>query len=171
MMGQFTYSERIGVALELTAGQLGTSLGLASLVGVPGALAVTFLGSRYGRFVPIAAVALLQAASALWLIVATGFLDYLVIVCVFGAGWAIVLPYFQGICARLDPSGGVVVAGGFVTSLAGFAGPATAALLVMPGDYRRLLLVVAMGLILVVVLTYLATHRRVNGQNNPVVGR
>ena len=171
MMGQFAYSERIGVAMELTAAQLGVALGVASLAGVPAALFVSFLGSRYGQFKPIAAVALVQAACAIWLMHAEGFAAYLIIICVFGAGWAFVLPYFQGIAARLDPAGSVVVAGGFATSLAGFAGPAAAALLVMPDDYDRLLLVLAAGLLLVVVLAWLVTRSVLNGQNRLVVGR
>lgn len=158
MMGQFAYIERVGVAMALSGDQLGLALGLASLAGVPAALLVTFIGSRFGLFLPIASVALIQVLCAQWLIVAQGFAAYLVIACVFGSGWAFVLPYFQGIAARLDRGGSVVVAAGFATSTAGFVGPAMAAMLVQPGDYRLLLHVVAAGLLLVILLTRLATR-------------
>ena len=114
---------------------LGMVLGVASLVGIPGALAVTWLGDRYGYFLPIAGAATAQLAVMLWLLRAEGFTAYFVIACVYSIGWAFVLPYFQALCARIDPRGSVVVAGGFATGAAGFFGPAGAALLVRPGDY------------------------------------
>ncbi len=172
MMGQFAYVERVGVAMALSGDQLGLALGLASLAGVPAALLVTFIGSRFGLFLPIASVALIQALCAQWLIVAQGFAAYLVIACVFGSGWAFVLPYFQGIAARLDRGGSVVVAAGFATSTAGFVGPAMAAMLVQPGDYRLLLHVVAAGLLLVILLTRVSGDpSRSHGQTSGIVGR
>jgi predicted MFS family arabinose efflux permease len=158
-MGQFAYIERIGVHLGLTPEQLGVSLGVASLVGIPGALAVTALGDRFGYFLPIAGVASAQLVVMLWLLRADGFAAYFVIACVYSIGWAFVLPYFQALCARIDPRGSVVVAGGFATGMAGFLGPAGAALLVRPGDYSLMIAGICAVLVFVIVVTFVVTRR------------
>lgn len=158
-MAQFAYTERIALSKGLTAAQVGQALGLASLLGIPGAFAVTWLGSRFGYFRPIAVAAVIQMGMMTWLIHAQSFSEYLVIICVFSMGWAFVLPYFQAIEARIDPGGSVVLAGSFATGMAGFAGPAAAALVVRPGDYSLLLWGVVAGLGVVVLLTRFVTLR------------
>jgi hypothetical protein len=167
-MGQFAYIERIGVHLGLTAEQLGLSLGTASLVGIPGALAVTWLGDRYGYFLPIAGAASAQLGVMLWLLRAEGFAAYFVIACVYSIGWAFVLPYFQALCARIDPRGSVVVAGGFATGTAGFLGPAGAALLVRPGDYSLMIGGICAVLLFVIVVTFAVTRRLAMDKAAPV---
>lgn len=152
-MGQFAYIERIGVNLGFSPERLGFALGLASFIGIPGGMAVSVLSSRYGYIAPIVGAATLQIAVMLWLLRADSFSEYLLITCVFSFFWAFVLPYFQAICARLDPRGSVVVAGGFATGSAGFLGPAGAALLVRPGDYSWMILGVIAVLVLVIVMT------------------
>lgn len=167
-MGQFAYIERIGVHLGLTPGQLGLSLGVASLVGIPGALAVTFLGDRFGYFLPIAGAASAQLAVMLWLLRAEGFTAYFVIACVYSIGWAFVLPYFQALCARIDPRGSVVVAGGFATGSAGFLGPAGAALLVRPGEYAGVIGGICAVLVFVIIVTFVVTRRLAMDKAAPV---
>ena len=61
-----------------------------------------------------------------------------------------------------------MVAGGFATGAAGFAGPAIAALLVRPADYSLLLNTICAGLLIVIVLTWWVTRRRAMG--NGAVG-
>lgn len=158
-MAHFTYIERIGVAVGLDAGQIGLALGLSSLLAIPAAFAVTWIGSRFGYFIPIAAATLVQVLSVALLMRADSFADYLLITCLFAMGWAFVLPYFQAIEARIDPGGSVVVAGSFATGAAGFIGPAGAAMLVMPGDYWRMLMAILVSLLVVIAMTRFVTHR------------
>lgn len=158
-MAQFTYVERIGVAIGLEADQVGLALGLSSLLGIPAAFAVTWLGSRFGYFKPIAAAIMLEFIAIAILINATTMTHYLTAACLFAVGWAFVLPYFQAIEARIDPGGSVVVAGGFATGAAGFLGPAGAALLVAPGHYVNMLLGVGACLVVVILLTRFVTLR------------
>ncbi|MEM1413098.1 MAG: MFS transporter, partial [Pseudomonadota bacterium] len=158
-MGQFAYIERIGVSLGLTPEQLGLSMGFASFIGIPGAMAVTVLGSRFGYFRPIIVAASIQIVVMVWLLSATGFGEYFIIACIFSIFWAFVLPYFQAMCARIDPRGSVVVAGGFATGSAGFLGPAGAALLVRPDDYRLMILGVIVTLAMVIVITALLARQ------------
>lgn len=158
-MGQFAYIERIGVNLGLSGEQLGLSLGFASFIGIPGAMAVTVLGSRFGYFRPILLAVILQISVMVWLLWAETFPEYFLIACVFSIFWAFVLPYFQALCARIDPRGSVVVAGGFATGAAGFFGPAGAAMLVRPGDYRLMILGVIGVLLAVIVITAIVARR------------
>lgn len=158
-MAQFTYIERIGVFIGLDAHRIGLALGVASFLGIPAAFAVTWLGSRFGYFRPIAFATLMQVVSVVLLLAADSFADFLVAECLFAMGWAFVLPYFQAIEAQIDPGGSVVVAGGFATGTAGFLGPAGAALLVLPGSYWRVLTAIGAALVVVVILTRFVTRR------------
>jgi hypothetical protein len=61
-----------------------------------------------------------------------------------------------------------VVAGGFATGAAGFLGPAGAALLVRPGDYRLMIGGICAVLGCVIVLTFLVTRRLAMDKTAPV---
>ena len=158
-MAHFTYIERIGVAIDLTPGQIGMALGISSVLGIPAAFAVTWLGSRFGYFKPIAVAMAVQVSSVILLMQADNFAQFLLVVCMFATSWAFILPYFQAIEASIDPGGSVVVAGSFATGAAGFLGPAGAALLVLPGDYSRMLFAIIICLLVSIIFTRFVTLR------------
>jgi predicted MFS family arabinose efflux permease len=134
-MAHFAYSERIGVAFGLDASRIGLILGVATVVGIPGAMAVVWLGDRFGHFVPILIGLANQSAALFLLFAAGGQLTYTIAMCMLSIGWAFSLPYFQAVEAELDPGGSVVVAGSFATGMGASVGPAIAATLVLPGDF------------------------------------
>jgi predicted MFS family arabinose efflux permease len=151
----FTYAERIGVSFALPDYRIGEILGIATIIGIPAAFGVVWLGNRYGQLRPIT-VALFLAITALSLLIFwSGTAIYVVAMCALSVAWAFGLPYFQAFEARLDPGGSVVVAGGFFTAMGGAAGPALAASLVSPNYYADVLLgaiviyLVAAGLMVV----------------------
>ncbi len=148
----FTYADRIGIyrGLELTT--VGEILGIATVIGIPAAFAVVWLGDRYGEAKPIAAALALAVAGLALLLTSVGQAAYVTAMCLLSIAWAFGLPYFQAFEARLDPGGSVVVAGGFFTAAGAMLGPALAALLVMPGDYSGMLGVAAVVYVLVGVL-------------------
>lgn len=158
-MAQFTYIERIGVMHGLAAGQIGLALGFSSLIGVPAAFSVTLIGSRFGYYRPLLFAASLQITSLFLLLSPVGARFYVPAVILMSAGWAMSLPYFQAILARMDRGGSVVVAGGFATGAGGFLGPAGAAALVGPGSYSLMLYAVIICLLLANVLARLVTLR------------
>ena len=149
-MSHFAYAERIGVSFSLDAGRIGVILGVATVVGIPGAFAVVWLGDRFGHFKPIAIAVACQVTALFLLLEGTGQSTYVIAMCLLSIAWAFAMPYFQAIEAKLDPGGSVVVAGGFATGMGAAVGPAVAAMLVMPGRYAGVY-VAAMTTYLVVV--------------------
>ncbi len=139
-LGYYTYTERIGVNFGLTDYQIGEVLGLATLLGVPSALAVVWMGDRFGQLRPISAALLVSILGLLILLYPLGPASYPIAMYMMGAAWAFGLPYFQAVEARIDPGGSVVVVGGFFTSCGAAVGPAIAATLVRPDDYDNVLL-------------------------------
>ena len=136
----FTYAERIGVSFGLADHRIGEILGIATVVGMPAAFGVVWLGNRFGDLLPIMAALLLSIAALVLLMFSTGQGSYTLAMCALGIAWAFGLPYFQSVEARLDPGGSVVVAGGFFTSGGGALGPAVAAMLVGGQGYAGVLL-------------------------------
>jgi predicted MFS family arabinose efflux permease len=136
----FTYAERIGVSFGLADHRIGEILGIVTVIGMPAAFGVVWLGNRFGDLLPILAALLLSIAALGLLMLSSGQGTYIVAMCALSIAWAFGLPYFQSVEARLDPGGSVVVAGGFFTSGGGALGPAMAAMLVGGQGYAGVLL-------------------------------
>jgi predicted MFS family arabinose efflux permease len=137
----FTYAERIGVSFGLADHRIGEILGIVTVIGMPAAFGVVWLGNRFGDLLPIMAALLLSIAALVLLMLSSGQGTYILAMCALSIAWAFGLPYFQSVEARLDPGGSVVVAGGFFTSGGGALGPAMAAMLVGGQGYAGVLLV------------------------------
>jgi MFS family permease len=146
----FTYADRIGVSFALSMLRIGEILGVASLLGIPAALIVVWIGDRFGELGPLVFAVLLSTGSLLWLLVSEDTAAYVVAMSVLGFAWAFGLPYFYAVEARLDPGGSVVVVGGFFTACGSVAGPALAAALVAPANYNNVL-IAAIGIYLLVI--------------------
>jgi cyanate permease len=136
---QYTYSERIGLGFGLSNHEIGEALGIASLLGVPAALLVVWIGDRIGQLRPLLAAIILSVFAHVLLLVPIGAVSYYLAMFALGLAWAFGLAYFYAVEARIDPGGSVVVVGGFFTSCGSVAGPAIAATLVRPDDYAAVL--------------------------------
>ena len=158
-MSHFAYAERIGVSFALEGGDIGTILGIATIVGIPAAFTVVLLGDRFGHFAPIAVALCCQILALVLLMAGQEPLAYISAMCMLSIGWAFALPYFQAVEAELDPGGSVVVAGGFATALGASVGPAMAAMLVLPGQYAGIYIAAITTYLLVVVLMRFVTTR------------
>ena len=112
----FTYADRIGVGMGLPDYRVGEILGFASLLGIPSAMLVVWLGDRFGQLMPLLFAMLVAIVSLAWLLVPAGALTYVVSMSALGFAWAFGLPFFYAFEARLDPGGSVVVVGGFFTA-------------------------------------------------------
>jgi len=159
---QYTYAERIGLGFGLTPIEAGQTLGFATLLGVPAGLIVIWLGDRFGQLVPLLGAIAASVIAHVWLLSAGGPSSYIISMCAISAAWAFGLAYFYSIEARLDPTGSVVVVGGFFTACGGAVGPALAATLVRPSNFDMVLMT-AIGIyvfvaILVILSSMLATR-------------
>lgn len=144
-LAYYTYSERIGLSMGLNDYQVGEVLGVATLLGVPSAFGVVWLGDRFGQLKPLFLALLISIIGLLILVYPIGQVSYSISMYMMGAAWAFGLAYFCAIEARIDPGGSVVVVGGFFTSSGAVLGPAIAATLVKPDFYDDVLLL-AVGL-------------------------
>ena len=145
---QYTFSERIGIGFGLSNFEIGEALGIASLLGVPAALIVVWIGDRFGQLRPLLVAIIMSVIAHVLLLMPTGAVSYYLAVYTLGAAWAVGLAYFYAIEARLDPGGSIVVVGGFFTSCGSVAGPALAATLVRPEEFGGVI-AAAMGIYVV----------------------
>jgi predicted MFS family arabinose efflux permease len=136
-VAQFTYVERLGVALDLSDHQVGLALGIGSLAGIPGAFAIVLMGRRFGRIKPLSVGIALAITGLILLIRTDAFALYLAGSCLLGFSWAFCLPYIQGLLAVLDSRGSAVAAGAATSTVGGAIGPGLAALVVGDGLYDR----------------------------------
>jgi MFS family permease len=136
---QYTYAERIGITFNLSHVEIGEVLGIASLLGVPAALLVVWIGDRFGQLGPLLVAIAASVIAHLMLYAPDGPASFAIAVFMLGMAWAFGLAYFYAFEARLDPGGSVIVVGGFFTASGSVAGPALAAALVQPDDFRVVL--------------------------------
>jgi DHA1 family inner membrane transport protein len=138
-IGTDVYLERIAHHAGLSDGEIGSSLGIASVLGVPGAFAIVLVGSRFGHALPVLLGIAVGAASLVGILGATGYWDFLFFVSIHSVTWAFVTPYIQSLLADLDPGGAVVTAGGIASGAGAGLGPAAAASLVSANEYGGVL--------------------------------
>ena len=135
------FIERIAVYAGLSDAEIGASLGIASLMGVPGAFAILWVGSRFGHARPVLVGVAVGALSLYWLLQAESYGSFVLWASVHSITWAFTTPYIQSILADMDPGGAVVTAGGIASGAGGGLGPSAAAMLVSADNYTGVLTV------------------------------
>jgi MFS family permease len=141
-IGTDAYMERIAVFAGYSDQQIGQALGLASLLGVPGAFAILFVSSRFGHRPPVLAGITLGSLSLMALMSADNYTSFFVWTCVHSITWAFTTPYIQSILADMDPGGAVVTAGGIASGAGAGVGPsASMAIMVQADNYSGVLIV------------------------------
>ncbi|MEM9257942.1 MAG: MFS transporter [Pseudomonadota bacterium] len=134
-IGTDAYLERIAVHTGLSDAQIGRTLGLASILGMPGAFAILFLGGRLGHATPALIGFAIGSGSLIGILKADSYATFFLFVCIHSVAWAFVTPYIQSILADLDPGGAVVTAGGIASGLGAGLGPAATGAMVSANNY------------------------------------
>jgi hypothetical protein len=158
-VGTDAFMERIAVFAGYSDGQIGIALGVASLLGVPGAFAIMFVGSHFGHRLPVLVGIAVGAISLTGLMCADSFAGFFIWTCVHSMSWAFTTPYIQSILADMDPGGAVVTAGGIASGAGGGAGPAAMAMLVSSVDYSGVLLVALVAYLMTAITVSLVVLR------------
>ncbi len=154
---QFTYIERFGVALGLTDETIGSSLFYASLIGIPGAFSIVFLGQKYRTIIPLNIGIGAAVAGLLVLIYVQSSVGFLLGGCLLGFSWAFCLPYIHALLAELDREGSAVAAGSSASSLGGALGPTFAAGVLGQGSYVSVF-AFTIGLFVIALVLFTFTH-------------
>lgn len=139
----YAYMERIGSASGLSAQFIGFTLGLANLTGFVGATLVAWLGTRFGRLLPLLALTVVQLA-CVWMLSGTVHsTGYLVAIGVISLSWNIVNPIQIGILASVDQRGRWLALSSTVIGAGLAIGPALGAAALGRGGYSSVLWLVA----------------------------
>jgi predicted MFS family arabinose efflux permease len=101
------YFERIGRGFALDIGEVGSALGIASAIGIGGALSVIVLGTRFRRMALMGLGTTISIAAMVLLMDGSGFYRYLIAASLFNFAWNFTFPYQMGVLSVLDPSGAV----------------------------------------------------------------
>jgi len=160
---QFAFIERIGVDIALNDNQIGTALGLASIIAVPASFAVVWLGPRFGRLKPTVFAVALGVSGLLLLLVTNSYATYFVASTLLAICWAFGLPYFQSILAELDHKGSVAAAGSFAVTIGEAMGPAMGASQAETGEYAGVIWISIALFIVSIALILPATRTKISG--------
>ena len=138
-MGLAAYMIELGRSHGLHTGFMSTVLGIAAWIGSLGSLLVVAMGTRFGRFWPLAIGLILTVlGNALF-----HFSGNAVVYAAANIGtaitWAFVIPYLLGLCAAFDLSGQTAAMSGFVSKVGLASGPLAAGLLAGHGNFPLLI--------------------------------
>jgi len=156
---QYTYLERLGVALAFSDHEIGTALMIASLAGIPGAFTIIVVGKRFGTIGPLAFGIGISIVGLVILITHGEFAWYLMAGICIGFAWAFCLPFIQSLMASLDPNGSALAAGASAASIGVAVGPGLAASVVEVGHYERVFMIAIALLIVSLFGFFISIHK------------
>lgn len=147
-MGVADYVIELGKDQGYSIGYLSNLLTVANVVAISGALLVYFLGTRFGRAVPILIGTLIAGGFTFlfhWSQIESLFF---VANAITGVTWAFTVPYLLGLCATFDEHGRVVVFAGFISKMGLASGPLIGAMVVGDGNFTTIINLATTGLLL-----------------------
>ena len=155
---QFTYIERFGVYLGVSDQQIGFSLLIASLIGIPGAFSIVVIGHRFGTLGPLVFGFAIAITGLVFLLFANSYVTYFIGGCCMGFSWAFCLPYIQSFLASIDRKGSAIAAGTSLSTLGSAIGPGLAAVVVADNAYSNVFML-SIGLFIVTSLLFVVAAK------------
>ena len=135
----YAYIERLGNAAGLQPTFIGFSLGMANLTGFAGAALVAWLGSRFGRVLPLVIATCLQLGCLSLLQGELSSFRFIVGLGAMSLAWNVVNPFQLGILAGIDVSGKSLALAATVTGIGLALGPAAGSMAIAFGGYGAIL--------------------------------
>jgi predicted MFS family arabinose efflux permease len=155
----FTYIIGLARHFGLDAGDAENIVGVATWVGMFGAVLVVAFGTRFGR-VRTLLVSLALTAVGMYLLHGSASRAIYALANVgTGITWAFVIPHLLGMCARCDRTGRAAAMGGFASKLGLATGPLVGALLLGSDRYGMLIDVATVGIIICAVVSLIPASR------------
>jgi predicted MFS family arabinose efflux permease len=150
----WSFSERIGLAVGLSASSVTAAIGLTSLAGVVGALAALAAAQMKREFLWAALASTIFGCSVCALALAASPLSYVVALSVLSFAFMFTTPFLTAIAVRVDASGGLAGAVQGVQMLTGAVAPFLGGALLMTGSFNALAIVAAVASALAVVCVF-----------------
>jgi len=141
--GLWAFVERIAIASELSAQQIGNALAISSIAGIIGALGANWISTRVGELRAFAFVLIGEVLCIYLLFGQLSVLQYAVAASMFIFFWAMALPLMLSLFNRLDSTGQLVVLLYAMTKLGYALGPAMMGLMVADNDFGAVLVTTA----------------------------
>jgi MFS family permease len=126
----WAFAERIGDGAGLSGQYVGFSLGMSALSAAAGAGLIAWLGTSFGRIVPLIVLTILQLACLAGLAGHVSGWMYLTSIMLITFVWNAAIPLQLGTLAEIDPNGRALALSATVTALGLTLGPAIAGLVV-----------------------------------------
>lgn len=134
----WAFVERIGGHVGLALGTIGLVLAVTTVVGVSGAGLAAWIGTRFGRTLPLAAGIGTIAAAGLVLGHATTPLAFVAAELAYNTAYLFIAPFLLGTAAAVDAQGRVAAATGGAVLVGGAVGPGLGGIAVAWGSYPPL---------------------------------
>ena len=153
------YAIELGKDSGYSIEYLSNILTLANMISIFGALLVYFIGTKYGRALPIALGALVSGLFTFMFHWSDIPANYFIANTVTGIMWAFTVPYILGLCATFDSRGQVVVFAGFISKMGLASGPLIAAMVVGEGNFTLIINLAAIGLVVCAIAAFFPAKR------------
>ena len=158
----WAYYERIGVAINISAPDIGLALSAGLFASMVGALIAAALGGRLRRSLLIYVGVGASVASVGILYLAQDLAPYVASVMLLFGATGFVVPLYMGELAEVARTGRLPVAGYIIVLLGNMFGPAVGAALIDDGSYSAMILgamaLALMALVLIVAALRMATN-------------
>lgn len=134
----WTFVERSGVRVGMDADTIGTLVGLSTLAGIAGSLAVSWVGSRLGRTLPLLIGLSLGGVACYFIASGISVFLYGLACLAYWVSYMFMYPYLVGIAAALDNRGRCSAAAAGTLMLSFSMGPLVASYLVSAYSFQVL---------------------------------
>ena len=158
-MGIADYAIELGKHSGYGIAYISNLLTVANIISIGGALLVYIIGTKFGRMLPILLGSLIAAGFTFLFHWSELPVAYFLANAITGVTWAFTVSYLLGLCATFDSRGQVVIFAGFISKMGLASGPLIAAMVVDSGNFKMIINLATLGLIICAVMAFWPAKR------------